>query len=64
MAMLNVPPAFAEFLTRQGAFAAQPGRLFGRFYAPELVDPSSPVDIRRAYCNLGTRRAIYAPSWA
>src|SRR6516225_4080589 len=29
-AMLNVPPAYAEFLIRQGAFAPQPGQLFGR----------------------------------
>jgi two-component system, NtrC family, sensor kinase len=29
-AMLDVPPAYAEFLTQQGAFAPQPGQLFGR----------------------------------
>ena len=29
-AMLDVPPAFADFLGRQGAFAPEPGRLFGR----------------------------------
>ena len=29
-ALLDVPPAFADFLARQGAFAPQPGRLFGR----------------------------------
>jgi hypothetical protein len=29
-ALLDVPPAFADFLARQGAFAPEPGRLFGR----------------------------------
>ena len=29
-AMLDVPPAFADFLRRQGAFTPEPGRLFGR----------------------------------
>src|SRR5262249_17707554 len=29
-AMLNVPPAYAEFLIQLGAFAPQPGQLFGR----------------------------------
>jgi two-component system, NtrC family, sensor kinase len=29
-ALLDVPPAFADFLHRQGAFAPEPGRLFGR----------------------------------
>jgi GAF domain-containing protein len=29
-AMLDVPPAFAEVLVRQGAFPPQPGQLFGR----------------------------------
>jgi GAF domain-containing protein len=29
-AMLDVPPAFAEVLMRQGAFPPQPGQLFGR----------------------------------
>ena len=29
-ALRDVPPAFADFLDRQGAFAPEPGRLFGR----------------------------------
>src|SRR5262245_5929133 len=29
-AMTNVPPAFADFLDRQGSFAPVRGRLFGR----------------------------------
>jgi hypothetical protein len=29
-ALLDVPPVFADFLARQGSFAPEPGRLFGR----------------------------------
>jgi GAF domain-containing protein len=29
-ALLDVPPGFADFLARQGSFAPEPGRLFGR----------------------------------
>src|SRR5499425_2837422 len=36
-AMLNVPPAYAEFLIRQGAFAPQPGQLFGRICQTKKV---------------------------
>jgi GAF domain-containing protein len=36
-AMLNVPPAYAEFLIRQGAFAPQPGQLFGRICETKRV---------------------------
>jgi GAF domain-containing protein len=36
-AMLNVPPAYAEFLIRQGAFAPQPGQLFGRICETKKV---------------------------
>src|SRR4029453_13822253 len=35
--MLDVPPAFAEFLMRQGAFPAQPGQLFGRLCESKSV---------------------------
>jgi GAF domain-containing protein len=35
--MLNVPPAYAEFLIRQGAFAPQPGQLFGRICETKRV---------------------------
>jgi two-component system, NtrC family, sensor kinase len=36
-AMLDVPPAFAEVLLRQGAFAPQPGQLFGRLCESKSV---------------------------
>src|SRR6516164_9479581 len=36
-AMLNVPPAYAEFLIQLGAFAPQPGQLFGRLCETKKV---------------------------
>src|SRR5262245_2278859 len=36
-AMLDVPPAFAEFLMRQGAFPSQPGQMFGRLCESKSV---------------------------
>src|SRR5215470_12072018 len=36
-AMLNVPPAYAEFLIQLGAFAPQPGQLFGRICETKKV---------------------------
>ena len=36
-AMLDVPHAFADFLTRQGGFAPEPGRLFGRLSQTKKV---------------------------
>src|SRR5262249_46090294 len=36
-AMLDVPPAFAEVLSRQGAFPPQPGQLFGRLCKSKKV---------------------------
>src|SRR5262249_15831506 len=36
-AMLDVPPAFAEFLMRQGAFPPQPGQMFGRLCESKSV---------------------------
>ena len=36
-AMLDVPPAFAEVLMRQGAFPPQPGQLFGRLCESKSV---------------------------
>jgi GAF domain-containing protein len=36
-AMLDVPATFAEFLIQQGAFAPQPGRLFGRLCESKTV---------------------------
>jgi signal transduction histidine kinase len=36
-ALLDVPAAFADFLARQGSFAPQPGRLFGRLSQTKRV---------------------------
>ena len=36
-ALLDVPPAFADFLDRQGAFAPEPGRPFGRLSQTKKV---------------------------
>jgi signal transduction histidine kinase len=36
-ALLDVPPVFADFLARQGAFAPEPGRLFGRLAQTKKV---------------------------
>ncbi len=36
-AMLDVPAAFSEFLTKQGAFAPKPGQLFGRLCESKTV---------------------------
>jgi hypothetical protein len=32
VASLDLPSAFADFMAEQGAFAPQPGRMFGRLY--------------------------------
>ncbi len=36
-ALLDVPPAFADFLARQGSFAPEPDRLFGRLSQTKKV---------------------------
>jgi two-component system, NtrC family, sensor kinase len=64
-AMLDVPPAFAEFLMRQGAFAPQPGQLFGRLCESKSVihvedratEPQNSPSARLA----GARSAIAVP---
>jgi two-component system NtrC family sensor kinase len=38
-AMLDAPPAFAEFMTRQGAFPPQPSKIFGRLCESKSVIP-------------------------
>jgi two-component system, NtrC family, sensor kinase len=37
VASLDVPPAFADFLSRQGSFAPKPGQLFGRLCQSKRV---------------------------
>jgi two-component system, NtrC family, sensor kinase len=64
-AMLDVPPAFAEFLMRQGAFPAQSGQLFGRLCESKSVihvedratEPHNSPSARLA----GARSAIAVP---
>ena len=64
-AMLDVPPAFAEFLMRQGAFAPQPGQLFGRLCESKSVihvedratEPQNSPSARLA----GARSALAVP---
>jgi two-component system, NtrC family, sensor kinase len=64
-AMLDVPPAFAEFLMRQGAFPPQPGQLFGRLCESKSViqvedratEPQNSPSARLA----GARSAIAVP---
>jgi GAF domain-containing protein len=36
-AWLNAPPAFVDFISKQGAFAPQPGQLFGRLCQSKTV---------------------------
>jgi hypothetical protein len=38
-AMLDAPPAFAEFMRRQGAFPPQPSKIFGRLCESKSVIP-------------------------
>jgi two-component system, NtrC family, sensor kinase len=64
-AMLDVPPAFGEFLIRQGAFAPQPGQLFGRLCESKSVihvedratEPQNSPSARLA----GARSALAVP---
>jgi two-component system NtrC family sensor kinase len=64
-AMLDVPPAFADFLLRQGAFPPQPGQLFGRLCESKSVihvedratEPHNSPSARIA----GARSAIAVP---
>jgi GAF domain-containing protein len=65
VASLDVPPAFADFMAKQGAFAPQPGQLFGRLYQSKTVihvvdratDPSPSPSVRYG----GARSSIAVP---
>jgi two-component system NtrC family sensor kinase len=62
-ALLDVPPVFADFLARQGSFAPEPGRLFGRLAQTKKVihvddratepDPSPSVRYGGARSSMG-----------
>jgi GAF domain-containing protein len=65
MAMIDVPPAFADFLIRQGAFPPLPGRQFGRLCQTKNVvhvadvasEPGPPPSLRYG----GARSTIAVP---
>jgi two-component system, NtrC family, sensor kinase len=64
-AMLNVPPAYAEFLIRQGAFAPQPGQLFGRICETKkvihIVDRATERQQHPSVVYGGSRSCIAVP---
>jgi hypothetical protein len=63
--MLDVPPAFADFLGRQGAFAPEPGRLFGRLSETKEVvhveDRATEPDPSPSVRYGGARSSIAVP---
>src|SRR6266852_1210873 len=64
-ALLDVPPAFADFLGRQGSFAPQPGRLFGRLSQTKkvihVVDRATEPDPSPSVRYGGARSSIAVP---
>ena len=64
-ALLDVPPAFADFLVRQGGFAPEPGRLFGRLSQTKKVihvhDRATESDPSPSVRYGGARSAIAVP---
>jgi signal transduction histidine kinase len=63
--LLDVPPSFADFLARQGSFAPQPGRLFGRLSQTKEViqvdDRASEPDPSPSVRYGGARSSIAVP---
>ena len=64
-ALLDVPPAFADFLAREGSFAPQPGRLFGRLSQTKKViqidDRATEPDPSPSVRYGGARSSIAVP---
>src|SRR5262249_48273044 len=64
-ALLDVPPAFADFLMRQGSFAPQLGRLFGRLSQTKKViqvdDRATEPDPSPSVRYGGARSSIAVP---
>src|SRR6266702_6654863 len=64
-AMLDVPPAFADFLGRQGAFAPKPGQLFGRLCQSKtvihVVDRATEPNPSPSFRYAGARSSIAVP---
>ena len=64
-AMLDVPAAFSEFLTKQGAFAPKPGQLFGRLCESKtvvhVIDRAAEEDVSPSARLGGARSSIAVP---
>src|SRR6476659_7886358 len=64
-ALLDVPPAFADFLARQGSFAPKAGRLFGRLSQTKKVihvdDRATEPDLSPSVRYGGARSSIAVP---
>jgi GAF domain-containing protein len=65
IASLDVPPAFADFLKRQGSFAGKPGRLFGRLCQSKrvihVVDRATEPEPSPSVRYAGARSCIAVP---
>jgi GAF domain-containing protein len=64
-ALLDVPPLFVDFLARQGGFAPEPGRLFGRLSQTKKVihvhDRATEPDLSPSVRYGGARSSIAVP---
>jgi GAF domain-containing protein/CheY-like chemotaxis protein len=64
-ALLDVPPAFSEFLEQQGSFAPRSGRLFGRLCKTkkviQVVDRGTEPDPSPSFRYGGARSSIAVP---
>ncbi|HET7804361.1 MAG TPA: GAF domain-containing protein [Pseudolabrys sp.] len=65
VASLDLPPALADFMARQGAFAPQPGQLFGRLCESktviDVVDRGTDPDPSPSFRYGGARSSIAVP---
>jgi signal transduction histidine kinase len=64
-ALLDVPPAFADFLSREGSFAPKPGQLYGRLFESKtvihIVDRASEPHLSPSARYADARSAIAVP---
>jgi len=65
VAWLDVPPAFHDFICKQGAFAPQPGQLFGRLCESRtvinVVDRATDTNASPSFRYGGARSSIAVP---
>ena len=65
VASLDLPPAFADFMDKQGAFAPQPGQLFGRLCQSKtvihVVDRAAEPNLSPSVRYGGVRSTIAVP---